>query len=73
MEDGQQIYVPSVQELQDNSFTAAGDSGAAEDGRVNINTAQAEELMTLSGIGEAKSRGYHPVPEENGGFRALRS
>lgn len=54
--DGQMIYLP-----------AAGE-GSAEDGRVNINTASVEELMTLSGIGQAKAEQIVTYRDANGSF-----
>ena len=38
------------------------------DARVNINTADKEELMTLAGIGESKAEAIIAYREENGGF-----
>ena len=61
--DGQQVYIPfegeAVQEAADQAET---------DGRVNINTAGAEELMTLPGVGEAKAADIIAYREANGGF-----
>ena len=61
--DGQQIYIPfegeEAQEAADQAVT---------DGRVNINTAGAAELMTLPGIGEAKAADIIAYREANGGF-----
>ena len=39
------------------------------EGRVNINTAGLEELMTLPGIGEARARAILDDREQNGPFR----
>lgn len=44
-----------------------GPSGG-EDHRVNLNTATAEELTTLSGIGQSKAEDIIAYREENGGF-----
>ena len=41
---------------------------AAEEGRVDINTAGLEELMTLPGIGEARARAILDDREANGPF-----
>ena len=41
----------------------------AAEGRVNINTAGPEELMTLPGIGEVRARAILDDREQNGPFR----
>lgn len=67
MKDGQQIYVPSKKEKSKDAQTEkeAVDSFS---GKVNINTADAQELMTLSGIGEAKAADIIAYRQEHGPF-----
>lgn len=81
VEDGQQIYVMSKEEAAGNAEPAGGEAGAldasvpgmpqAEAGKVNLNTATAEQLMTLSGIGEAKAEAILRYREEHGGFQKI--
>lgn len=40
-------------------------------GKININTATAEELILLSGIGEARAADIITYREQNGGFRQI--
>nr|WP_307998777.1 helix-hairpin-helix domain-containing protein [uncultured Merdimonas sp.] len=68
-EDGQQIYVPSAEEL--SGGLQAPQTYGQDDGRVNINTAGEEELMTLTGIGEAKAAAIIQYREEKGGFQSI--
>jgi competence protein ComEA len=49
---------------------AGGPAGAA-DGVVNVNTATAEELARLPGIGEAKARAILELRKERGSFRSV--
>ncbi len=61
--DGQQIYVPFIEE---------GQGVAAEDGsdtRVNINTADISQLTTLPGIGESRAKTIIAYREEHGAFK----
>ena len=53
VEDGQKIIIP-VKGAENEDSLISGDTAytAADDGLVNINTASADELRTLSGIGE---------------------
>ncbi len=71
VEDGQQIYVPSRQEMQEAAAGCSGMAagpGAADDGLVNINSAGADELMTLTGIGASRAQAIIDYRTENGPF-----
>lgn len=68
--DGQQIYVPSKEESEAGgaaSVSAYTESTAA-DGKVNINRAGKEELMTLSGIGEVRAQAIIDYRDTQGPF-----
>ncbi|MCR5655715.1 MAG: helix-hairpin-helix domain-containing protein [Lachnospiraceae bacterium] len=68
--DGQQVYVPTKAEI-----LAGWEGGAAgvipgqeDDGLVNINTAEVEELCSLPGIGESRAEAIIAYRQEHGGF-----
>ena len=76
--DGQMIFLPTVQEAQAGVGTDAlnvqgGAVGepAETDGRVNLNTATGEELMTLPGIGQSKADDILAYRKECGGFSSI--
>ena len=48
---------------------AAGEGGLS--GFVNINTATAEELQLLPGIGEARAKAVIALRKKNGGFKSV--
>lgn len=65
IEDGAQIYIPSVSE--DGGVEAS----SPEDGLISINKGTQEDLLTLPGIGESKARDIIAYREDNGGFKEL--
>lgn len=78
LQDGQQIVIPSRSD--EVATGAAGTSssevqgsggGAASGGLVNINTATAQELQTLRGIGEATAEKIIADREANGPFKSI--
>ena len=78
LSDGQQVYVPTVQEAEEGNLvpavpetTGTGESMGTEDGIVNLNTADAETLKTLSGIGDSKAQAILAYREEHGGFSSI--
>ncbi|RGY99088.1 helix-hairpin-helix domain-containing protein [Clostridium sp. AM58-1XD] len=69
VQDGMKIVVPSYEEAEKSGLTPEG--GNPSDGTVNLNTATREQLMTLSGIGEARAEDIIRFREENGPFRTI--
>ena len=76
--DGQQIYVPTQEEVEEGALPAAiqpaeseTGTGASADGVVNINTADASALKSLSGIGDAKAQAILAYREEHGSFSSI--
>lgn len=51
LHDQEKIYIPSIQESQSDSFSAIENSSSAHDSKINLNTASAKELDSLSGVG----------------------
>ena len=72
LSDGQQVYLPGRAETAGpTAGSAAGEAGMQEDGKVNLNSAGKEELMTLSGIGEVKAESIIRYREEHGRFQSV--
>lgn len=65
--DGEMIEILTVSEAAEQETVQA----AASDGKVNINTADADELKTLPGIGDAKADSIIAYREQNGAFAAI--
>lgn len=81
LSDGGRVYVPNVQEnadqnaaWQEESDTSKGTndhSSFESNGKININKASKEELMTLTGIGESKAEDIINYRTENGPFQTI--
>lgn len=72
--DGMQIVIPTLEEVKDGGYTwgaAAKGGGDTEDGLVDINTADAAQLMTLPGIGQTRADAIVAYREQHGGFRTI--
>ena len=68
--DGEKIYVYTTEEIENGAGTTDTQNprGQTDDGKVNINTASVEELMTLSGIGETRAKDIIAYRNAHGAF-----
>ena len=68
VEDGTQLAIASQKDFKEKDGQQAEQT---ETGKVNLNTAAKEQLMTLTGIGEAKAIAIIAYREEKGKFQKL--
>lgn len=69
--DGEQIMVSSASDVSASASDTSSASTQTSTGKVNINLASAEELMTLDGVGEATAAKIIAYREENGSFKTI--
>jgi competence protein ComEA len=65
--DGEKVYVPTAGELEVELLAEE----EAASGKININTATKEQLVTLPGIGESKADSIISYRAEHGGFSSI--
>ena len=81
LDDGQQIYVPSRQEVEEQKVSGGnsvmpqgglpGQELSETNGKVNLNTADEAELTSLTGIGATRAQAIILYRQENGPFSSI--
>ena len=78
IEDGQKIYIPTYEEIEqapvaenETAGSSAGENSTGTGGKVNINSADKATLMTLPGVGESKADKIIDYRQTNGGFKTV--
>ena len=63
LDDAMQIYIPTIAEIQDSQSKSSG--------KINLNRATKDELMTLPGVGEAKADSIIRYRKNKGAFSSI--
>lgn len=71
VQDEGMYIIPKIGEEIEEGFIQNGDTTSADNTKVNINKASAEELQTLHGIGPAKAKAIIDYRENQGLFKDI--
>lgn len=71
LNDGEKIYVPNKNDLENNGEVLENELSGGKENIVNINTATAEELTELPGIGGATANKIIEYRKQNGKFQTI--
>ena len=71
LEDGEKLYIPRKNEEEQEYITQGKDNMSEGQSKININSAQIEELITLPGVGEATANKIIEYRKENGKFQKI--
>lgn len=75
VEDGEKIYIPAVIEENELSLSSGEDGNSSttvySDGKININTADYDELQTLTGVGPVTAQKIIDYREDSGRFTTI--
>ncbi len=77
LEDGQKIYIPNVNDLEDIEYitkenaTGVIEGGSKQTDKININTDNINELTNLPGVGQALAQKIINYRKENGDFKKI--
>lgn len=71
LNDGDKILIPSSESDGNTSTAYETETGSTGSGKININTADSEELQTLDGVGPVTAEKIIDYREENGQFSSI--
>ena len=74
LQDGEKIYIPSIEEEQTSSEeiqVISSSNGSNSNGKININKATLSELQSISGIGESTAKKILDYRSANGMFKSI--
>lgn len=77
LSDGEKIYIPvkgeaaASAEASGGGSGTAGSNGASSDGKININTADANTLEQIYGVGPVTARKIIDYREQHGSFQSI--
>ena len=74
LKDGQQIYVPSQEEVDSGKVTSTRNASESDETfsvQAVENVSGQEELLTLNGIGDVRAQAILKYREEHGEFRSI--
>ena len=73
LQNHEMIYIADKNEasIAQNSMADPSEHSVMSESLVDINTAEAEQLKTLNGIGDSKAKSIIEYREQNGGFKSI--